>query len=32
MDTMLYWGPKHVNYPKNAVQTLDDLKKVFFTK
>ena len=32
LDTMLYWGPNHVNYPKEAVQTLDDLKKVFFAK
>lgn len=32
MNVMLYWGPSLANYPKEAVQTLDDLKKAFFKR
>lgn len=32
LETLLYWGPNHENYPADAVQTLDDLKKIFYKK
>ena len=32
LNTMLYWGPNLEKYPKNAIRTLDELKKVFFAK
>lgn len=30
METMLYFGPNRVNYPKNGIQTLDELKALIF--
>ncbi|MDO4630053.1 MAG: acetylxylan esterase [Planctomycetia bacterium] len=29
IEKMTYWGPERENYPKNAIQTLDELKEVF---
>ncbi|MDO4574471.1 MAG: acetylxylan esterase [Planctomycetia bacterium] len=29
METMLYFGPNHANYPTDAVQTLEQLKTLF---
>ncbi|MDO4582819.1 MAG: hypothetical protein Q4D62_01835 [Planctomycetia bacterium] len=30
METMLYFGPNRVNYPKKGIQTLDELKALIF--